>query len=75
MIFAKSFFALLIGRISHASDIRLKLTEERSPLWLFVNNDFSYNITSNGYHLRFRTDANKVFENLHDYFENVMLQH
>nr|WP_276562007.1 HEPN domain-containing protein [Brevibacillus halotolerans] len=63
------FFALLMGRISYANDIRVKLKDKMFPLRLYLNKDFSHNINSNAYGLRFRTDVEKVFGNLQSYFE------
>ena len=63
------FFALLIGRITNADDIRLKLTEEKLKMWLFVNHDFSHNTESSMYHIRHRTDVENIIENLQSYFE------
>ncbi|WP_148298752.1 HEPN domain-containing protein [Paenibacillus pini] len=63
------FFALLIGRISYADDIRLTLANSSLKMWFFINTDFSYNTTSTAYHLRNRTDAEKIFGNLQYYFE------
>lgn len=63
------FFGLLIGRISYADDIRLKLSGKNMGMRLFINNDFSYNYHSNAYWMRHRTKFENIYPNIQQYFE------
>lgn len=63
------FFSLVIGKLSTANDIRMKLDGKDMRMWLFLNHDFSVNINRNAYWLRYRTKSEDVLELLTHWFE------
>lgn len=63
------FFSLVIGKLSTANDIRMKLDGKDMRMWLFLNHDFSVNINRNAYWLRYRTKSEDVLEFLTHWFE------
>lgn len=64
------FFGLMIGHVSDAMDIRLDIQGQSLKSWLYINEDFSYNLKTQGIMDRTRTTLSKVHENIQFYFEN-----
>jgi len=64
------FFALMIGHISEALDIRLTMQEQDLKSWLYINADFSYNSRTIGIMDRPRTKLKNIQEKLNSLFEN-----
>ncbi|MDK2801396.1 MAG: hypothetical protein PWQ70_3015 [Clostridiales bacterium] len=64
------FFGLMIGHVSDAIDIRLDIQGQSLKSWLYVNEDFSYNLKTMSVLDRTRTKLSKVQENIQFYFEN-----
>lgn len=64
------FFGLMIGHVTDAIDIRLDIQEQSSKSWLYINQDFSYNLRTQGIMDRIRTKHCQVYENIQLYFEN-----
>lgn len=64
------FFGLMIGHVSDAMDIRLDIQGQSLKSWLYINEDFSYNLKTQGIMDRIRTKVSKVHENVQFYFEN-----
>jgi hypothetical protein len=62
------FFALLIGRISTADDIRLTLHKKDMRMWLYLNYDFSVNTNINAYWMRYRTKGEDIHGILKSWF-------
>jgi len=63
------FFALMIGYVTDALDIRLDLQGQNLKSSLYINEDFSYNLRTLGIIDKPRTKLQKVQENLQTYFE------
>lgn len=63
------FFALMIGYVTDVLDIRLEIQGQDLKSWLYINEDFSYNLRTLGIINKPRTKLQKVQENLHTYFE------
>lgn len=63
------FFALMIGHVTDVLDIRLDIQGQSLKSWLYINEDFSYNLRTLDILDKPRTKLNKVQENLQTYFE------
>ena len=63
------FFSMLIGKVSSAIDIRLSLKDEKTSMWLFINEDFSVNNEANLYSISYRTTYQEVSEQLKVWFK------
>lgn len=63
------FFSMLIGKVSSAIDIRLTLKNEKTSMWLFINEDFSVNNQVNLYSRSYRTTYQDVAEQLKVWFK------
>lgn len=63
------FFSLMIGRISEVADIRLRFQGEEGYSIIYINKDFSYNLTAIGIFDKPRTTLETVREKLIIYFE------
>lgn len=64
------FFGLMIGHITDVLDIRLDIQDQNLKSWLYINEDFSYNLRTITSTDRPRTKLKKVEENIKKYFEN-----
>lgn len=64
------FFGLMIGHITDVRDIRLDIQDQNLKSWLYINEDFSYNLRTITATDRPRTKLKRVEENLKKYFEN-----
>ncbi|MDD3222698.1 MAG: hypothetical protein PHG07_10010 [Lachnospiraceae bacterium] len=64
------FFALMIGHVSDVLDIRLTIQEQDLKSWLYINEDFSYNLRTIGIMERPRTKLKNVQEKLDSLFAN-----
>lgn len=64
------FFSLMIGHISDALDIRLSIQDQDLKSWLYINEDFSYNLRTIGTMDRPRTKLKNVQEKINMFFEN-----
>jgi len=62
------FFSLVIGKVSTANDIRMKLDGKDMRMWYFLHHDFSVNSNRNPYCLRYRTKSEDVLELLSLWF-------
>lgn len=63
------FLGLMIGRVSDVLDIRLEIQNQDSKSWLFINEDFSYNLRTITATDRFRIMLKMVEQNIQKYFE------
>lgn len=63
------FFALLIGHVTDALDIRLDFLSQKMDSWLYINTDLSYNLRTQTIIDRPRTKLEKLHENIQSYFE------
>lgn len=63
------FFGLMIGHITDVLDIRLDIQEQDFKSWLYINEDFSYNLRTIPTIDRPRTKLKTVGENIKKYFE------
>ena len=63
------FFGLMIGHVSDVLDIRLEIQNQNSKSWLFINEDFSYNLRTITATDRPRTMLKMVEQNIQKYFE------
>ncbi len=64
------FFGLMIGHITDALDIRLDIQNQDLKSWLYINEDFSYNLRTMPTIDRPRTKLKTVEENINRYFES-----
>lgn len=64
------FFGLMIGHITDVQDIRLDIQDQNLKSWLYINEDFSYNLRTITATDRPRTKLKRVEENIKKYFEN-----
>jgi len=64
------FFGLLIGHITDVLDIRLDIQDQDLKSWLYINEDFSYNLRTITAMDKPRTKLKSVGENIKKYFEN-----
>ncbi|ROR29191.1 hypothetical protein EDD66_103126 [Mobilisporobacter senegalensis] len=64
------FFSLMIGHISDALDIRLDIKDQELKSWLYINEDFSYNLRTIGIIDKPRTCLKNIKENINLYFES-----
>lgn len=64
------FFALMIGYVTDVLDIRLDIQGQDLKSWIYINEDFSYNLRTRGILDKPRTKLQKVQDNLQTYFEN-----
>lgn len=62
------FWALLIGYVSSAEDIRLTIEGKSLKSWLYINKDFSYNSRSRSTIDKPRTTLEKSLQNIEKYF-------
>lgn len=63
------FFSLMIGHITDVLDIRLDVQNQDLKSWLYINEDFSYNLRTIPILDRPRTKLKMVEENIKSYFE------
>lgn len=63
------FFSLMIGHITDVLDIRLDIQNQDSKSWLYINEDFSYNLRTIFMFDKPRTTLKMVEENIKSYFE------
>lgn len=63
------FFALMIGHITNVLDIRLDIDGQKLKSWLYINEDFSYNLRTQDIIDKPRTKLQRVSENIQSYFE------
>lgn len=64
------FWGLLIGHVSVVEDIRLKIANQDVKSWLYINQDFSYNLRNRSLMDKPRTTFEKVDEKINQYFTN-----
>lgn len=64
------FWGLLIGHVSVVEDIRLKIANQDVKSWLYLNQDFSYNLRNRSLMDKPRTTFEKVDEKIDQYFTN-----
>lgn len=64
------FWGLMIGHVSTAEDIRLKINGQKLRSWLYINRDLSYNLRTQGTIERPRTTLKKIGEQITKYFTN-----
>ena len=64
------FFGLMIGHITDVLDILLDIQDQNLKSWLYINEDFSYNLRTITSTDTPRTKLKKVEENIKKYFEN-----
>lgn len=64
------FFAIVMGRVGYANDIRLKLYGRKMRMWLFFNHDFSFNLDSKAYIFIDRINSKFALENIQLWFTN-----
>lgn len=64
------FFGLMIGHITDVLDIRLDIQDQDLKCWLYINEDFSYNLRTITATDRPRTKLKKIEKNIKNYFEN-----
>ena len=62
------FWGLLIGHVSVAEDIRLKIANHGMKSWLYINQDFSYNLRNRSLSDKPRTTFEKVGSEIGQYF-------
>lgn len=67
------FFGLMIGHITDALDIRLDIEGQDLKSWLYINEDFSYNLRTLSVMDRPRTRLKSVGDNIPTYFEKWYL--
>lgn len=67
------FFGLMIGYITDALDIRLDIEGQELKSWLYINEDFSYNLRTINAMDRPRTKLKSLEDNIKTYFENWYL--
>ncbi len=63
------FFALMIGCVTDVLDIRLNIQGQDLKSWLYIDEDFSYNLRTLGIIDKPRTKLQKVEDKLQTYFE------
>lgn len=66
--FTMQFWGLMIGRVSVAQDIRLTIDGQDLKCWLYLNQDYSYNLRSESIVERSRTSLKKVGRDIQHYF-------
>lgn len=64
------FFGLMIGHITDVLDIRLDIQDQDLKSWLYINEDFSYNLRTITAMDKPRTTLKSVEKNIKTYFEN-----
>lgn len=64
------FFGLLIGYVSDVENIRLDIKGQKQKSWLYINQDFSYNLRSHNAMDRPRTRFVHMNEKVQQYFKN-----
>jgi hypothetical protein len=64
------FFGLMIGHVTDAMYIRLDIQEQSLKSQLYINEDFSYNLRTQGIIDRIRTKHSNVYPKVQFYFEN-----
>ena len=64
------FWGLMIGHITDVLDIRLDIKDQKMKSWLYINEDFSYNLRTQGIINNPRTKLKTTEENIQMYFEN-----
>lgn len=64
------FWGLLIGHVSVVEDIRLKIANQDVKSWLYINQDYSYNLRNRSLMDKPRTTFEKVDEKINQYFTN-----
>lgn len=63
------FWGLMIGHTTDALDIRLDIKDQELKSWLYINEDFSYNLRTKGAIDKPRTKLKTTGENIQNYFE------
>ena len=64
------FWGLMIGHITDVFDIRLDIKDQKMKSWLYINEDFSYNLRTRGIIDKPRTKLKTTEESIQKYFEN-----
>lgn len=64
------FGGLMIGHVSIADDIRLKFENEDIKSWLYINQDFSYNLRNRSFMDKPRTKLKEINEQVSNFFTN-----
>ena len=63
------FWGLMIGHITDVLDIRLDIKDQEMKSWLYINEDFSYNLRTQGNIDKPRTKLKTTEGNIQIYFE------
>lgn len=64
------FWGLMIGHVSTVDDIRLKFINQDAKSWLYINQDFSYNLRKRSFMDKSRTKLENLDEQVSIFFAN-----